>query len=82
VESEGAVAYYLGDLFHHPCEVEHLDWLMPSADLASLLKSRRAVLSRMVDEGAIGMFTHGEFPAWGRPAGAGDGYRWLPLTEG
>jgi glyoxylase-like metal-dependent hydrolase (beta-lactamase superfamily II) len=79
LESEGVVAHYLGDVFHHPCEIEHLDWAMPSADLPSLLDTRRRVLSRMVAEDAVGIFTHADFPAWGRPTVVGEGFRWVPL---
>lgn len=40
VTSAGRRFYYLGDLVHHPCEVEHADWAPPNRDRAALRASR------------------------------------------
>lgn len=76
VESNGRRFYYLGDLFHHTCEVEHLDWVSPGRDLAKAKASRERVIAEAVPSGATLVFTHGRFPGWGRITRADGGYRW------
>jgi glyoxylase-like metal-dependent hydrolase (beta-lactamase superfamily II) len=76
VESDGQVAYFFGDLFHHPCEVAHPDWVSPGRDRDLSLAARRRFLAQAAAEGAVCTFSHARLPAWGRIA-AGDGdYRW------
>jgi glyoxylase-like metal-dependent hydrolase (beta-lactamase superfamily II) len=76
VASDGRRFYYLGDLFHLPCEVEHVDWAPPHRDAAALTASRLALLSEAVGHDSVLVFSHGRFPAWGRITRAGGGYRW------
>lgn len=68
--------YYLGDLFHHPCEVEHVDWIPPGRNPAALRASRERLIADAVPRRATLVFTHERFPAWGRVVRAGTGYRW------
>ena len=68
--------YYVGDLFHLPCEVEHTDWAPPNRDLAALRASRARLIAEASDPNATVMFTHGRFPAWGRIVRANGGARW------
>jgi glyoxylase-like metal-dependent hydrolase (beta-lactamase superfamily II) len=76
VTSAGRRFYYLGDLFHLPCEVEHVDWAPPNRDVAALAASRLALLAEAAAHDSVLVFTHDRFPAWGRITRAGDGYRW------
>ena len=76
VHSVGESFYYVGDLFHHPCEVEHLDWVSPGRDRAAVRASRERLIAAAVAERAIVVFTHARFPAWGHIMPAGAGYRW------
>ena len=76
VRSAGESFYYVGDLFHHPCEVEHLDWVSPGRDRAAVRASRERLIAAAVAERAIVVFTHARFPAWGHIRPAGAGYRW------
>ena len=76
VHSVGESFYYVGDLFHHPCEVEHLDWVSPGRDRAAVRASRERLIAAAVAERAIVVFTHARFPAWGHIRPAGAGYRW------
>lgn len=68
--------YFLGDLFHHPCEVEHIDWAPPGRDRAALRGSRERLIAEAMRHRASLVFAHGRFPGWGRVVRAGGGYRW------
>ena len=68
--------YYLGDLFHLPCEVEHVDWAPPNRDIQALGLSRRRMLAEASGHDSVLVFTHDRFPAWGRIARAGERFRW------
>ena len=68
--------YYLGDLFHLPCEVEHVEWAPPNRDVASLAASRRRLLAEASAHDSVLVFSHDRFPAWGRLTRAAEGYRW------
>ena len=48
VHSAGESFYYVGDLFHHPCEVEHLDWVSPGRDRAAVRASRERLIAAAV----------------------------------
>jgi glyoxylase-like metal-dependent hydrolase (beta-lactamase superfamily II) len=76
VVSGGRRFYYLGDLVHLPCEVEHVDWAPPNRDVAALAASRRTLAAEAAAHDSVLVFTHDRFPAWGRIVRAGDGYRW------
>ncbi len=73
VVSEGATFYFLGDLFHHPCEVPHRDWACSGRDATALLASREALVAAALRADALLMTTHMPFPAFARlrqtPAG-------------
>ena len=74
VQSDGARVYYLGDLVHHGCEVEHPDWAPgQNRDTSTLLDSRRRLFDEIERAQALAVFSHARFPAWGRlnPTGAG-----------
>ncbi len=76
VRSGGETFYYVGDLFHHPCEVSHPDWIPPRRDLAATRASRSRLFAEAVPGRATVVFSHGRFPAWGRIIPAGGGFRW------
>lgn len=77
VESGSARFYALGDLLHHPCEVEHLDWVLTNRDQAAMRASRERLLAEAVPTDATLVFSHAQFPPWGRIVAVGGGYRWL-----
>jgi glyoxylase-like metal-dependent hydrolase (beta-lactamase superfamily II) len=76
LESAGEVCYFLGDVVHHACEIEHPEWAPPHADLETLLPTRRRVFADAAGDNALVVTTHERFPPWGRIVAAGDGYRW------
>ena len=76
VSSEGETFYFLGDLFHHPCEVPHIDWACRGRDAAALEQSRRKLIAAALPTGAILMTTHMPFPAFARLRDTPDGPLW------
>jgi glyoxylase-like metal-dependent hydrolase (beta-lactamase superfamily II) len=75
LDSGGERFYALGDLFHHSCEVEFLDWASPWSDFSVMNSSRERFLAEAVPADATVVFTHEPFPPWGHIVPAGDGYR-------
>ncbi len=76
VEAGAAPCYILGDLFHHACEVAHLDWVSPGRDLHAMHASRERLITEAIASCATVVFTHAQFPGWGRIVPDGTGYRW------
>src|SRR5262245_26906774 len=77
VSSGGQRFYFLGDLFHHPCEIANLDWVSRGRDPAVMRASREKLLAEAVPLGATLVYTHSLFPGWGRIEPDGDRYRWV-----
>ena len=78
VRSAGEEFYVLGDLFHHRCEVEHLDWGPAHADVPQLEITRRKLFGELARSGAVAVAAHVPFPGWGRITQLGDRFRWEP----
>jgi glyoxylase-like metal-dependent hydrolase (beta-lactamase superfamily II) len=77
LRSAGETFYALGDLFHHACEVAHLDWVSSGRDAAAMRHSRERLLADAVASRATLVFTHERFPGWGRVERGDGGYRWV-----
>lgn len=78
VRSGGEEFFFLGDLFHHPCEVANPEWASPGRDRDALAVSRGRLSADAVATGATLAFSHERFPAWGQIVAAEDGgYRWV-----
>jgi glyoxylase-like metal-dependent hydrolase (beta-lactamase superfamily II) len=78
ISSAGETLYYVGDLFHHHCEIAHPDWVSPGRDPVAMQASRERLLADAAREQATVVYTHAPFPGWGRIVLQGDGYRWQP----
>ncbi len=76
VRSGGETLLYLGDLVHHPCEVEYPEWVSPGRDAQALQASRERIFREAVESDATVVFTHAPFPPWGRIVRADGGYVW------
>jgi glyoxylase-like metal-dependent hydrolase (beta-lactamase superfamily II) len=68
--------YATGDLFHHACEVEHVDWVSPGRDPAASRASRERFVAEVAPAGATVVFSHEPFPPWGKIVSAAGGARW------
>lgn len=75
VESRGEVLYCVGDLYHHPVEVERPDWMATWADRAAMPASRARLAEAAVAEDARLLAAH--IAGVGRLARTGDGVRWV-----
>ncbi|MGQ0549152.1 MAG: MBL fold metallo-hydrolase [Armatimonadota bacterium] len=67
--------YFVGDLFHHACEIAHPDWVSPGRDPAVMRASRDRLLAEASSTATV-VFAHAPFPAWGRIVAAERGYIW------
>ncbi len=76
IESEGMVAYCLGDLFHSTEEVARPEWMAAWADRAAMAASRHALLAAALAEHALLVAAH--IPGAGRVAASGAGVSWQP----
>ena len=78
LRSRGETCFVLGDLFHHACEVSHLDWVSPGRDRAAMRASREQLIADAVPSRAILIYTHAPFPGWGRIVPEAGSYVWQP----
>jgi glyoxylase-like metal-dependent hydrolase (beta-lactamase superfamily II) len=65
LESSESNFMWVGDVFHHPAEFRHLDWMSETCEPTSLIASRQRVLSWARDRNAALAFAHGRLPGWG-----------------
>lgn len=81
VASGGQTLYIIGDLLHHPIEVEYPDWMVTWAEPASMRESRRWLLADALAERALVVAAHFALPGHIEQADDG-GMRWAPVTVG
>ncbi len=74
VASGGAIAYVVGDLFHHVVEVEHPAWHVTWADRPSMAETRRRFFATAAQEGPLVIASHIARAGW--LDRSGDGWRW------
>ncbi len=74
VRSAGRTLYCLGDLYHHPVEVEQPTWAAHWNDRAAALASRQALVAAALAEDALLVATH--IPGVGRLTKTDDGVQW------
>jgi glyoxylase-like metal-dependent hydrolase (beta-lactamase superfamily II) len=80
ISSNGETLYAVGDLFHCAAEVAHPDWMVSWADAKQMGASRRNLLDDAVSTDALVVFSHENFPPWGRIVrDEGKGIRWQRL---
>lgn len=78
VDAGPEVVYYVGELFNHPAEFAHPEWIRRYRDCETLLATRQRCLARFADERALVIMSHYHFPSIGRVERSGGGYRWVP----
>jgi glyoxylase-like metal-dependent hydrolase (beta-lactamase superfamily II) len=77
VHSQGQTLYCLGDLYHHPVEVEQPSWMAEWANTGANLASRHALAEAALAENALLIATH--IPTIGRLARTETGVRWVAV---
>ena len=66
LDSDGALAYFTGDAFHHPAQMTRPEYHLPGCDdLALAVKTREALVQRIHDEGAYVFPAHFSEPHYG-----------------
>ncbi len=75
VQWDDKTLYCVGDLYHHPAEVEHPTWHANWADAESILASRNIFTSRALAENAMAIATH--VPSIGRLQQTPSGVAWI-----
>jgi len=75
VHSEGQTLYCLGDLYHHPVEVEQPAWMTTWADETACNASRQALEAAALKENALLIATH--IPTVGRLQRTESGVGWV-----
>ncbi len=78
LSSEGQTLYCLGDLYHHPIEVEHPSWMSQWDDPTTNIASRLALTDAALAENALLIATH--IPCIGRLERSESGARWVNVS--
>lgn len=68
IESNGKKALVSGDFIHHPCQLEHPEWLMEGADTLPevTFETRKKVLNELSDTDTLLIGTHFSNPVAGK----------------
>ncbi len=77
MESQGKTAFYLGDLFHHPLEVSHRDWILHNREKVSMFASRARLIREVLATDALLITAHMPFPGMGKIQRCQDRLEWV-----
>jgi glyoxylase-like metal-dependent hydrolase (beta-lactamase superfamily II) len=77
VRSDGQTLYCLGDLYHHPVEVQRQEWAAQWADVDMTRASRQALVEAALAEDALLVATH--IGGIGRFERVGSGVTWVAV---
>jgi glyoxylase-like metal-dependent hydrolase (beta-lactamase superfamily II) len=71
VDTPAGRVYYIGDVAHWPHELEDLERTLdaPGRDHAAAVASKRRLLDDAAGHDSLIVFTHGDFPCWGKLEG-------------
>ncbi|HTK07086.1 MAG TPA: MBL fold metallo-hydrolase [Ktedonobacteraceae bacterium] len=58
LQAGGQVAYFIGDLYHHPVELAYPTWMVLRDDLEALKQSRNVFIARALQEKAFFVASH------------------------
>jgi glyoxylase-like metal-dependent hydrolase (beta-lactamase superfamily II) len=79
LHSCGQTLYCLGDLYHHPLEVEHPAWVAPWADPMATRRSRHELAQAALAEDALLIASH--IPTVGRLVPTSTGVSWRAIAD-
>jgi glyoxylase-like metal-dependent hydrolase (beta-lactamase superfamily II) len=81
IESEGRSAILLGDVFHHPCQIAHLDWATPiDLDQRQSTGTRRIMCERLAGTQTLAIGGHFTGPGAGYIVRDGNTFRLEPAA--
>jgi glyoxylase-like metal-dependent hydrolase (beta-lactamase superfamily II) len=76
ISSRGKDAVITGDLMHHPCQFQRIEWASSfDADQAGAIATRRAFLERYAEQPVLVIGTHFALPTAGKIRREGEVYR-------
>lgn len=79
LDSNGVIAYFSGDAFHHPVQLTRPELHLPGCDdLATAIATRKSLVRRALDEGAFLFPAHFPAPHYGHLAVDGDEAYFVP----
>jgi glyoxylase-like metal-dependent hydrolase (beta-lactamase superfamily II) len=79
IESQGKSTILLGDVFHHPCQIAHLDWATPiDTSRRQSTETRRAMCERLAGTKTLAIGGHFTGPGAGYIVRDGDTFRLEP----
>jgi len=76
IESDGETLHVLGDLFHEPLEVSHMDWVWQGRDQEKMIRSRAELVAMATETDAKLITAHFPFPGMGKIEQQGSSYVW------
>ena len=76
IESDGDTAYFLGDLFHEPLEIRHMDWVWQGRDQEKMIQSRAELVGMAKEKDATLITARFPFSGAGKLREEGDGVSW------
>ena len=80
IESGGDSALLLGDVFHHPCQIAHLDWATPiDLDQRQSTETRRLICERLAGTRTLAIGGHFTGPGAGHIVRDGGTFRLEPV---
>lgn len=77
ISSQGQTLYCLGDLYHHPAEIEHPSWMSVWDDVTANIASRSAFAEAALADNALLVAAH--IPGIGRLERTATGVRWIEV---
>src|SRR5438270_10827405 len=81
IESEGQSTILLGDVFHHPCQIAHLDWATPiDTSRRQSTETRRAMCERLAGTKTLAIGGHFTGPGAGYIVRDGGRFRLEPAA--
>jgi glyoxylase-like metal-dependent hydrolase (beta-lactamase superfamily II) len=81
IESGGQSAILLGDVFHHPCQIAHLDWATPiDIDRRQSSETRRTMCERLAGTKTLAIGGHFTGPGAGYIVRDGETFRLDPAA--
>lgn len=77
VDSNGQSALFTGDVFHHPCQIAHPEWMSFDTDKKAALATRKGLLEQYADSGVVVFGAHFANPSGGRIVRQGKSYEFV-----
>lgn len=75
IEVENTSILFVGDVFHHPCQIAHPEWMSFDTDGKTAMASRKAILAEYADTDTYIVGSHFSKPAGGKIISTPNGHQ-------